>query len=445
MKNLGQERVILIIYCALSFLLFFLIFPLLILILWSKNLLNLGLIERFGLSSIECRIREGGTRIWFHGASVGEVKVLSNFIRALMGRRSDIRPFVSTNTYFGLKEAKRLLGDGVPVFYAPFDIYPFVRRQLVKIRPHVVIFVETELWPCWTWAASRMGARIFLINGRISVRSFGRYRRIRALMRSVFKAFTCIYTISESDKKRFIQLGADKNKVIVTGNMKVDGMNYEVQNTDVWKIRAECGLKKDSPVIVAGSVRRGEIPTLINTYKRLLIERPDTQLVIAPRHIENVWRIEKILRNEGIKYHLKSQVPHESMGTAQVVILDTMGELSRIYAVGDVVFLGSSLVPLGGQNPVEPALWEKPIITGSSYEDFSYIFEELFREGSCILVRSERELFQSFLDLLVNPIRAQEIGRKAKLTVERLRGATRRNVELIIQVLEETGTGRIRA
>lgn len=424
------------IYCALCILLFFPFFPLLLLILWKKGLWDSYLSERWGPFSTTKNMSESDHRIWFHAASVGEIKIVNMVTNLLLKQRSDINVFVSTNTPLGRRQAERLLGEIVHISYAPFDLYPFLKKRLLNVRPKLMVFVETELWPCWIHLSKRMGAKLILINGRISVRSFKKYLLIRPLMTQTFKHFDLISVISDKDRERFIALGAKKEKVVVTGNVKLDEMDLFGSTNNLDKMVYDLKIREGSKVIVAGSIRRGEIEMIVDVYEKILEVLPRVDLIIAPRHLQNTGKIVEYLEKKGMTYLFRSNQRQLIRNVGHVIILDTMGELSKVYALADAAFLGSSMVPLGGQNPVEPAIWEKPIITGPSYEDFSYIFEELFRKEAAILVRDKKGLLDAFLALLTDEEKAQTMGRQAKKVIESLRGATKRNVELILSYME---------
>lgn len=422
------------IYCLFSMFLFLPFLPILVVILRKKGLWDNSVYERFGHLNVDGDVNELYDRIWFHGASVGEIKIVHLITKALQRHRPNLNIFVTTNTTFGRRQAERLIGNIANISYAPFDVYPILKKRLMKVKPKAMVFVETELWPCWIYLSKRMGARLILINGRISDRSFKNYLLIRPLMQHTLKHFDLISVISYKDKERFIALGAKKEKVVVTGNIKLDEVE-RLESTTNSKI---CNLKirEKSKVIVAGSIRKGEIGIIIDAYERILEVLPQVDLVIAPRHLENTGKIIEYLEKREITYMLRSNYRQVIKNKGNVIILDTIGELFTVYSIADVVFLGSSMVPLGGQNPVEPAMWEKPIITGPSYEDFSYIFEELIKRNAVTLVRDTKELLKALNELLKDDEKARIMGRRAKEIIEGLRGATERNVELILSYIE---------
>lgn len=427
------------VYCFLGTVLFFLFLPVLMLIFWRKGLLDRFFFERLGLLKPRFR-KKSQYAIWFHGASVGEVKILNTLIKGLVGKRPGVDLFVTTNTYLGRKVAERLLGEIAHVSYAPFDVLPFLIWRFLRVKPSLMVFVETELWPCWIHTAKRMRAKVLILNGRISPRSFERYKKIKALLRDTFSCVDVISAISEEDAKRFIKMGADINLVVVNGNIKLDEVTVNCMDVNLEHLRNECKLRENSRVIVAGSVRRNEVQTVLNSYEMVLRFLPNTDLIIAPRHLEHVDLIRSILSEKGMRYNFRSKKEGVSQGKGNVLILDTMGELARIYAVADVVFLGSSLVPLGGQNPVEPAIWSKPIITGPSYEDFAYIYEELLKRRGAVVVRGPEKLQEAFLKLLEDTRLLKEMGKNAKEAVVALAGATQRNLRILLWALDQRGT-----
>jgi len=424
------------IYLFLTTVMFFPSFLFIILFLRQKRLWDKDFKERLGLIDFKAK-GFGEKRIWIHAASVGEIKIANNIISHLTEELKDWEFFVSTNTRYGKLEAKRLLKENANIFYAPLDFVAFVKNSLSRIKPDIMVFIETELWPNWIYLAKKSKAKVLLLNARISPRSFKRYSFIKLFMERVFSFFDHVSAISDIDAQRIIKLGCNKAIVSVNGNAKLDEseLSYNVPDCDL--LKKDLKLREGAKIIIAGSIRTDEFDAVIEAYEIVLKKDPLVDLIIAPRHIEKVNILKLKLKKKGISYRTKTCVEKIEPGKGSVLILDTIGELSKLYALGDVVFLGASLVPLGGQNPVEPALWAKPIISGPSYEDFEEIFVNLINRGGALIVKTPTELGESINKMLEDPSLAFKIGKNARQAVLSLKGASQRHALLILKAARD--------
>ena len=420
-------------YLFLTTFMFFPSFLFIILFLRRKKLWDKDFKERLGLFNFKAKSPKG-KRIWIHAASVGEVKIAHKIVSHLVKDLKEWEFFVSTNTRYGRAEALRLLGEIASVFYAPLDFIIFVRNSINRIKPDIMVFVETELWPNWLYCAKKSKAKVVLLNARISSRSFNRYLAVRAFMKQVLNLFDHISAISNVDAKRMIQLGCKKDLISVNGNAKLDEFHIGYECSKYDHLKEELRFRNGASIIIAGSVRRDEFDAVLDSYEIVINKHPHVDLIIAPRHLENISVLKAKLNKRGISYRTRSGVERVEQGKGSVLILDTMGELSKLYAIGDIIFLGASLVPLGGQNPVEPALWAKPILSGPSYEDFEEIFVHFLKKGGAIIVRSARELGESFNMLLEEPEKARLMGNNAKEVVLSLKGASQRHASVILRL-----------
>ena len=310
-------------------------------------------------------------RVWIHAASLGEVGVAGSIVESLTESRPDCRVTVSTMTEHGRDLAATKFGNKVAVIYAPFDSPATVNGALSRVRPHVLVFLETELWPSWLFEARRRGVKICLLNGRISERSIRGYLKVRPFFKEVLNCFDRFSMISEKDARRMNQMGADPLKITVNGNAKYDTLAKDVDGTAEQEIRALLDIRETDRVFVAGSTRGGEEEKVLAAYRRVLKDFPDTILIIAPRHIVRTPSIGSMIAKEGLQYQLRTSIEKEKgRRTEKIIIMDTFGELFKVYSVATVVFCGGSLVPLGGQNPMEPAAWGRAVLYGPHMDDF---------------------------------------------------------------------------
>jgi 3-deoxy-D-manno-octulosonic-acid transferase len=394
---------------------------------------RLGWIPPERLSSLK-----GKPRIWFHAVSLGEVRVAEAVITDLRKRLPDCAVILSTTTRHGRDLAESLFGDDVPVIYGPLDMVFCVRKALHAIRPHALIFVETEIWPAWVFEARRMGARVAMINGRISQRSFQSYRRLRPFFRQVLDRFDFFGMIRCEDRDRIVAMGAPEAKVAVNGNAKYDNLHTGVTDGMAEKMRLTLGLPAEVPVMVAGSTREGEEEMVIDAWKHVVSDFPDTILIIAPRHIQRSCAIGSMLERRGHGFQFRTKMADKKEGRrTSILIMDTFGELFNTYSAASVVFCGASLVPLGGQNPFEPAAWGKPVLYGPSMEDFLDAKEMLESAGGGMTVADSRALAAETLRLFEDPKRLRDMGEKAKTAVLAHQGAAEKYAGSIAEMLAD--------
>ncbi|MFC1868728.1 3-deoxy-D-manno-octulosonic acid transferase, partial [Thermodesulfobacteriota bacterium] len=281
----------------------------------------------------------------------------------------------------------------------------------------VLVFLETEIWPAWITEAHRMGIKTALVNGRISVRSFNGYLKLRPFFRSVLRNVDSFSMIMEEDRYRIISIGADPNRITVNGNAKYDLLLELADPSIEAEMRKTLNLKGTNPVLIAGSTRKGEEAMVIDAYKNILKEFPDTILFIAPRHIERTGEIASLLERNGLGYQLRSEIDADnSRRTEQVVIINSFGELFKLYSVATIAFCGASLVPLGGQNPLEAAVWGKAVFYGPSMEDFLDAKALLDENNSGIEVSNPEMLAEKVILFLRDPALLKEYGARVLLS-----------------------------
>ena len=362
--------------------------------------------------------------IWVQAVSLGEVKSVTPLVHKINERCA--RPvFLTTTTETGFRVAAELLGTRNAVAFFPLDFSPIVKRVLMRVRPRVIVLFETEIWPNFIRASSALRIPICIVNGRISEKSFRYYRLIPKIFKNAFQRISFAGMQSPRDAERAIALGANPEAVKVCGSMKFDTMPAPPPPEQIENMRKELKLVKDAPLIVAGSTHEGEEKAVLRAYRRILEKVPNARLLIAPRHPERFDTVEALTRNEGFTIWRKSKLAQPGSANP-VILLDTIGELARVYALASVSFVGGSLANIGGHNIIEPASLGIPVLFGPYMHHFEDVKEVFLSENAAICVRNEEELLGAILSLLEEPSRARAFGKAARRVVDANRGATDR-------------------
>lgn len=391
-----------------------------------------------GLEDI-CGTLEGdGKRIWIHALSVGEVLSAEPLAKELRSTYPDMALIFSASTKTGEALAREILAGAVDLFVPfPFDVYSITRKFINLINPDLFILIETDFWPNFLHILDRQNTPAILVNGRISRSSFARYQRFRFIFLPMFRSFRFISMQTAADTARMVDLGVDANRVKALGNLKYDAV---LPNTVGWDnmqrptsfYRQQFGISPEKVVWIAGSTHAGEDITILTAYKRLSLLFPDLFLVIAPRRPERGREIKEIAESLGLTVRLRSvPLPDEEFPGSPLLILDTMGELTRMYSFCDIAFVGGSLVTDGGHNPLEPAAFAKPVLFGPYMDDFIEISADLLGNNAAIICHEENDIFEALKKLLVNTSLRREMGDNAQALVLQHRGVTRRHLEVI--------------
>ena len=376
--------------------------------------------------------------IWIHAVSVGEVLTARPLISDLKRRYPELRLFLSTTTLAGQQLARRNVQDVDAVFYFPFDLGIFVRRTLDLVRPRLFVMMETEIWPNLLRECRRRGVKTAIANGRLSPRSFPRYRLIKPLMRRVLDDIDSFCVQSEESARRFIELGANPGRVVVTGSLKFDSLDLP---SSVPQARARDRVLRyfrvpsSRPVLMAGSTMKGEEMPVLRAFRRVRASAPNALLILAPRNPERFGEAEQLARSEGWKVARRSDLAIDTEPRVDVVLLDSIGELATLYQVATVVFVGGSLVATGGHNVLEPAVFGKPIVFGPHMENFFEIADAFVTNGGGVQVSGERELEEVFVSLMGDPVRRARLGAAARALVEANRGAGEKSVSVLTALL----------
>jgi len=376
---------------------------------------------------------KGSPRIWVHAVSVGEVTAAAPIISSLRGMYPEACIVLSTSTETGQEMAGRLITDTSALIYYPLDIPVVVRKVIERVNPDIFVPVETEIWPNFIRACAKRGTRIVMVNGRISPRSFRRYRRTRFFWKRIMNMLDMMGAISAIDASRLEALGVEPSRIHVLGNAKYDSLAAGADDALRDEMEARLDIPHEARVFVAGSTHEGEDGMVLKVYRGLLEKYPDMLMVIVPRHPERGDDIVSLARDEGFDDCVTMKEINSGTKRAgrRIVIVDVIGELFKVYSLATMVFCGGSLVPRGGQNILEPAAWGKVVLYGPSMDDFMDEKERLGMAGGGITVSNDRELLAETLKLLEDPEALHRKGAAGREIVASNGGAARRYAEMI--------------
>ncbi|HET9697632.1 MAG TPA: 3-deoxy-D-manno-octulosonic acid transferase [Terriglobales bacterium] len=395
-----------------------------------------GLGERFGL--VPDRIRQDNRPvIWVHAVSVGEVLAVDPLIRQLQEQNPLYRVLISTTTSTGQKLARDRFG-AKNVFYFPLDFAFAVRRYLSALRPEMIVIAETEFWPNFLRLAHGTGARVLVVNARISDRSFPRYRKWRSFIAPMLRNVDRFLTQTDVDRGRLIEIGALAERVSVSGNLKFDIMPAKAV-TIVGHLQVVFKRDRNSPIVVCGSTVEGEEPILIDSFRNVVKWYPNAVMILAPRHPERWPQVVELLRASKLPWKRRSEWNHLEPIGGSIFLLDTIGELAAVYQLATVAFVGGSLVPRGGHNILEPAHYATPVMVGPHTENFREIVDLFVRAGAVNVVTPEK-FGDQLLRLLDQPAKRVELGRHAAEVVRATCGATNRTLDVLNQYLRQPAT-----
>jgi 3-deoxy-D-manno-octulosonic-acid transferase len=401
-----------------------------------------GLGERLGRIPQRLVVQHERPAIWIHAVSVGEVLAVSGLVAGLAKRFSQYRVVISTTTDTGQKLARTRFG-AENVFYFPLDFGFAIRPYLRLLRPDLIVIAETEFWPNFLRLTHASGARIAVVNARISDRSWPGYRRVRGLLTRILRHVDLFLTQTEEDSRRLEEIGAPKERLQITGNLKFDVPAPDAPSI-VASLKAAFRDADAGPVIVCGSTVDDEEPLLLQAFQNILASHPRAVMILAPRRPERFGDVAELLEKLGIRFWRRSLWGGDPV-VGGVLLIDTIGELAALYALADIAFVGGSLVPRGGHNIIEPALHGVPIVVGNHTENFRDIIS-LFQSRDAVRVVGPAELPLVLMELISNPVEREALGRRAAETLHAQTGATERTVQALEKLLTpaagRAGTGR---
>jgi 3-deoxy-D-manno-octulosonic-acid transferase len=397
--------------------------------------------QRLGYLPVSLNV-DGEESIWIHAVSVGEALTARALAADLKARYPRLRLFLSTTTIPGQQVARRSLQHVDALFFFPFDWTFIVKRTLDLVKPRVFIMMETEIWPNLLRECRRRAVRTALINGRISSRSYPRYRLIRPFFRRVLADVDRFCMQSEESARRLVDLGADLSRVVVTGSLKFDALEIPGSTPHAKPRERVLRFFRLSPgrvVFVAGSTLRGEERPVLQAFSRIKTMLPSALAIIAPRQPERFGEVERLARDAGFTTMRRSELAIDAEPRVDVVVLDSMGELAQLYQLATAVFVGGSLVDQGGHNILEPAMFGKPILFGPYMQNFKEIADAFLSNGAAVQVQSDRDLDEALLGLVTDPVRRARLGAAARALVEANRGAKEKTLAVIADLIPPAG------
>ena len=405
---------------------------------WQK-----GFAERFG--KYDTKFKQAITNrdvLWMHAVSVGEVNVCTQLIQALEVRMPNLKIVVSTTTTTGMGELHRKLPNHISKIYYPIDYRRFVSRALTTVRPEAIVLVEAEIWPNFLWRARDQGKPVFLVNARLSDRSYHGYKRFGFLFRRLFAGLAGVGAQNEADAARLRRLGCRPEAVRIVGSLKYDAARLdERRSVDVPALLRQAGVKPGAPLIIGGSTHAGEEAILAEQFLRLRTRFPDLFLVLVPRHFERSREVGRELEARGVKFAYRSELTSReefASGEINCLIVNTTGELKYFYEHATIIFVGKSLTAEGGQNPIEPGALGKAMVFGPNMQNFAEVAHSFLQQNGAVQVRDATELEKVLGDLLVDEARREQLGRNALKVVHENLGAIERTVDMIVQRLADS-------
>ena len=416
-------------------------FPFILLAVFMSKKRRKTIFPRLGLPPLSAKIpmRESAYAdrrpIWIHALSVGEVRSAVGLIGGIKDHFGHYPILFSVSTRTGFDIAHDLLEETVHgIFYFPYDLPFLVKRAIARMDPIAVMIVESDIWPNFLYEAKKRSISIILVNARMSDRSFRRYRRVPYIAQFMYSFFSAICTQSERDAQRFLGLGISKDKIFAAGNVKFDRSDALVSDLEAAEIKKAIKLWPETRVFLAGSTHQGEETIVFDSFLRLKRSHPELVMLIAPRDPSRGEMVSRLARSAGLKDVIWSAVNSvENVGRWDVMIVDTLGELARLYAIADIAFIGGSLVKEGGHNPLEPAAYGKPVLFGPDMSDFKAISDMMIRGGGAVKVESANALYEAVDRLLRYPSQAETMGTHAFRIFSENKGA----VEKTLRVLEK--------
>lgn len=388
-------------------------------------------------------MRGAPPRIWFHAVSVGEVAGAVPTIQALRRRLPRATLFLTTGTPQGFRFAMAQLPREVSVFPFPLDLPAVLNKAFQALKPDLYVAMESEFWPNLFRILRERQIPSLLLNGRLSLRSARRYALFKSLFLPVFQQFRYLAMLSETDRQNVIHLGAPPERVAVLGSSKYDGLQLRArpESADAWRTLLD--IPRHLPVVVGGSLRRSECIGILQTFQSLLHQEPETVGIFAPRHLHRIPEMAQWLEKEGIPHQFLTDIEkgREKRHTPAVLV-DRIGILFELYSLGDLIFCGGTLEPIGGHNILEPAAWKKPVFYGPSLQKVIDEHNILHSLGGSFPVRSTEDLLHQWTYWIQHRQELKAHGDKAGEALQRLTGAADRQAALILDTLSERQAGR---
>ena len=426
-----------VLYNILAVLIVMLAIPVFIIRLIREQGFGRRLCQSFGfLSRADIEPVARKNCIWLHAASVGEIVAASPIIKEIQHTFPGRPVLISVVTATGYAMAKRIITGADSIIFFPLDL-PLISYHVVKrIQPSAFLMVETELWPNFLKAARQLSIPVMMVNGRISDKSVGRYRYLSSVLQNMLDTVDKFCMQSTIDAEYIIRLGADPSRVVVTGNTKFDQNYTSVTPEEQHMICQQMGLEDTFPVLLAGSTHKGEEEILLKSLQQIRESFPSAKLVIAPRDIMRVEELHNLAANFGFAAIRRTVLIDHPSQNHDIVLLDTIGELGKIYSIGTVVYVGGSLIPHGGHNILEPAAHGKPILVGPHMFNFKDTYALFSKREACITVHDAATLAEKVLYILNNEQVRLHMSRETLDIINENGGAARKSMIYLQEILK---------
>jgi 3-deoxy-D-manno-octulosonic-acid transferase len=409
--------------------------PLIIPIIFLSEKRRKTFLQRLGIKKLPGNILSKNNKktIWIHALSVGEVFSSVPLVMKLKERFKDKRIVFSTSTKTGFEIANKLFKKNVSsIFFFPFDLLFSVKYIAGKIDPAIVIIVESDIWPNFLFEMKKRHIPVFLVNARLSQRSFKGYKRFPFIFNKLFLSFAKICTQSIEDARRFMFLGIPSDMISTTGNIKFDQPYDPVSEEEIELLKQSMNIQPVKKILIAGSTHEGEESILIDAFSRIRKDFADSILVVVPRNPERARSVLKLCKSAGfLPMIMKDFENIDKDKKFDVIVVDVIGILKRLYAIADVAFVGGSLVELSGHNPLEPAAFSKPIIFGQNMSDFAHISQMLIDSGGAIQVENTNSLYETIAEIFSDSRKARNMGEKAFRVFNANKGAVEKTLKAI--------------
>jgi 3-deoxy-D-manno-octulosonic-acid transferase len=399
-----------------------------------------GFAQRFGC--YDAKLKQAITNrhvLWMHAVSVGEVSLCTQIIRLLEQRMPNLKIVVSTTTTTGMGELQKRLPTHISRIYYPVDGRKWVARALATIHPEAVVLVEAEIWPNFVWRVRAMGVPLFLVNARLSERSFRGYKRFGFLFRPLFASLTGVGVQSNEDAVRIRELGCSPEAIHVVGSLKYDAAKLDERlPLDVPSLLRRLGVPPEARLLVGGSTHAGEEALLAEQFLRLRSRFPDLFLVLVPRHFERSKEVGRELKQRGVKFVYRSEIIATTSfepGELDCLLVNTTGELRYFYEQATVIFVGKSLTAQGGQNPIEPGALGKAMVFGPHMQNFAEVSARFLAGNGAVQVQDAAGLEKALAELFGDEAARRQLGSNALKVVRENLGAIERTVNMIVQRL----------
>ena len=420
-----------LIYSYLLVILGILLSPIILLLFILKPKLRAGFWQKIGFYK---KISQKKPVLWFHAVSVGEVNAVEALIKKICKNHPEYNIVLTTVTKTGYTVAVDKLGNFVKeVLYFPYDFNFSVKMAIKAINPCAVIVAETEIWPNFSHEVKKAGVPLLIVNGRISPNSYKGYKKFKLFFKNILKNYTLILMQTEDDKKRIIDIGAPGEITEVMGNLKFDVASF-LTHEEI------CNLKKQlhlchQQVLIAGSTHNGEDEIILNVFQQLRKKHNKLKLLIAPRHPERNEKVIRLISETGLNFGLRSK--NSNFIENEIIVLDTMGELSKLYSISNIAFIGGSFSNTGGHNPLEAAIYQVPVLSGPTVFNFKDIYKFLTNTNAAIIVKDEKELYSNIDLLLSDQEKYNQISSESKKIFKLNKGVLDLAMDKIINIVNK--------